>query len=95
MLGILVFVIFGSTLLEYNALVAIHIIVVGSIGVWASFLCLYGFGELISETTANRDTNDRILEILEAQYGKTPEGPASLESSSEQNNAWDGKIHLY
>lgn len=69
-LGIIISVIIGLYFFNSNLAFGIIYIVVGCVVTFISSLCLYGFGELIVETTANRDTNDRILEILESKYAK-------------------------
>lgn len=69
-LGIIISVIIGLYFFNSNLTFGIIYIVVGCIVTLISSLCLYGFGELIVETTANRDANDRILEILESKYAK-------------------------
>lgn len=43
----------------------------GCIGSWTGCFCLYGFGELIDETTLTRQINQQILQRLSASEDKT------------------------
>lgn len=67
-MGILASFIIGAIGIQSSTFFAIVFIILGCFVSWISFMLLYGFGELIDETVANRETNDRILDILESQY---------------------------
>lgn len=75
-------ILIGILFFERNFFVTIISIAIGGIVGFCCSIGLYGFGELISQTTAtremneeilkslemNRETNERILAILEAQH---------------------------
>ena len=80
--GMLASIFIGVICCSSNLIFGLIIIAVGCFSVWVSFLCLYGFGELILETTAHRENSDRILDILESRYGAEYE--TELQSASEE-----------
>lgn len=61
------FVMIGVSQLSSNFALGVLIVALGGFCSWAAFISLYGFGELIEETKANRENTDRILAILESQ----------------------------
>lgn len=61
-LGGLFFFSAGSTF------IGLSVIVAGCYISWACTRCLKGFGELVDDTAATRETNDRILDVLESMY---------------------------
>ena len=53
----------------FHPIVGILVIAIGCYCAWAVTRFMVGFGELVDDTAANRELNERMLEILEAQYG--------------------------
>ena len=52
-----------------NYLVGIIIIVLGCYSAWATTRFLVGFGELVDDAAASRESIDRIVDILESHHG--------------------------
>lgn len=52
----------------------ICVLVGGSLASWIGSFFTYGFGELIEETSRNREINQQILNRLNAQVGKADAG---------------------
>jgi hypothetical protein len=48
--------------------IGLSVIVAGCYISWACTRCLKGFGELVDDTAETRETNDRILDVLESMY---------------------------
>ena len=61
---VLIVTLLGNT----NIIVIVIATCIGAGIGWCSTVCLYGFGELISQATALRETNEQILYILENQH---------------------------
>ena len=58
-------------------------IAAGCVGSWLGSFCLYGFGELIEETSRNRAINQQVLKLLETQMKTGADGaPSSFVPSS-------------
>ena len=66
-LGMIASVILGLTILSASFWLALLTIAAGCVGSWIGSFCLYGFGELIEETSANRQINAEILKCLKGE----------------------------
>ena len=84
-LGMLIFGIYGIYFFQTNIILGIVIIALGCFGCWVGSLFMYGFGELIDETTANRENTDRIIDILESQYEHDHAPQATMGSVRHEN----------
>ena len=64
--GVVVSIIFGMTVMTGNAGVGLLIAILGSLASWVSSFFTYGFGELIEKTTeiANNTKKDIKVEIV-------------------------------
>ena len=68
------------------------VLVGGCVGSWVGSFFMYGFGELIEETTRNREINDQILRLLSVQNAPTDskpfvrDVPVAFSQSSARNN---------
>lgn len=68
-IGYFVSIVSGAVLFfAGNIFMAIISAVAGCYTAWAITRFLQGFGELVDDTAATRETNDRILDILESVY---------------------------
>lgn len=82
--GMISFVILGVTLFDTSFWLALLTIVAGCLGSWTGSFCLYGFGELIEETTLNRIASEKIMKLLEQSENK--------EASKVQKTMYDIKL---
>ena len=64
LVGIGAAVVLGISLFSESFGLGIGTILIGAVASWLGATCLYGFGELIEETTRNRMLNEAILKCL-------------------------------
>ena len=58
----------------YNTIaLGFGVLIGGAVGSWVGSFFMYGFGELIEETTLNRQINERILDAMEKTHKEQPE----------------------
>lgn len=87
-IGIGVAVVLGIIMFSESFWLGIGTILIGTVASWLGAICLYGFGELIEETTRNRMLNEAILKSLapkEAHAGNQPvvrDVPVAFSNSS-------------
>lgn len=63
--------------ISYNIIVGLLVAGIGCYISWACTRCLKGFGELVENAEATRETNDRILDVLESMYTRELEAEAA------------------
>jgi len=63
-IGIGAAVVLGIIMFGESFWLGIGTILIGAVASWVGATCLYGFGELIEETTRNRMLNEAILKYL-------------------------------
>ena len=83
--GSLIAVIGGFLILSANVLIGIIVIVLGFYAAWAFSRIVYGFGDLVDDTAANRKNTDEIVSLLSAK--ETQDTPDDTDTAA-SNTLW-------